>query len=187
MKPHRKGGKKTCINVGERTMKRSVSTRHVRSPIKMHGNRLALSLFPPGLHNQLKLLAPQNQENWAKTCPHFRLVVMMVNWLQGRLFIFRRDLKEKDEDLLAKLGTWDGSPSAMRGLSREIKINKHRGAPETLPWKLGCEYKLFSNVSSAVCSNQFCLRFSAKCAIHLRRQRHTLCVPQVCHFHRAED
>lgn len=42
---------------------RSLSAAHMLPYIKMHANRFALSLPPPGIHNQPMLLAAQNRGN----------------------------------------------------------------------------------------------------------------------------
>lgn len=142
MEPHRRGGEKNRKTHWQMdAVTHNLAATRMQPFIKMHANRFALSLPLPGMRNQPKLLTPQNKENWKKDVPHFRAVV--VNWLQGRLFIFCGDLKEKD--LLVTLGTWDCSPSTIRGLSREMKINKHGDAPGTAPWNWGCEYKWFSS------------------------------------------
>lgn len=145
----------------------NLDATHMQSSIKMHANRFALSLPLPGIHNQPKLLALQNKENRKKKdVPHFRAVV--ANWLQGCLFIFCGDLKEKDEDLLVKLGTWDCSPSTIRGLSREMKINKHRGAPETTPWNWGAS---INDLAASAHNNlSIWIRFAWDCQLNLQQQ-----------------
>lgn len=61
------------------TERHNLDATHVQSPIKMHANRFAPSLPLPGIHNQPKLLAPQNKGNRKKKkkdVPHFRAVVV---------------------------------------------------------------------------------------------------------------
>lgn len=84
----------------------AANATHVVSHIRMHANKFALSLPVPGIHNQLKLLLLQNKENLKKEAPHFRSngLRLLVNGLQGRLFIFCDDLKEKSGELVSETG-----------------------------------------------------------------------------------